>query len=243
MSQWAYFDELRTRLWRVVGVFLIVFLFSCYFYGNILEFILMPIRHAMPSASQMITTSLVDLVVTPLHFSMWLAVLVSWPYLLVQIWYFFAPAMYPSERRMIALWLGLSSLMLWLGLLAGALLLLPQMIKAMLSYMPTSILFLPDIRLYIQFALECCFAIGFVSQFPVLLWLGLYLKWISWQQLLMARRYVIVLSLVVGMLLTPPDVVSQLLVAVPMWLLYECTLIVGWLFQRKIKQKHIKNEP
>lgn len=231
MSYWSYLDEVRRRLWRVVIAFCCVFGLSCYYYSSLLEVIIIPIQKSMPVSGQVISTSLIDLVVAPLHLSMWVSILAVWPYLLLQVWYFFAPAMYPSEKRMVGFWLVLSSLMLWLGLMAGALLLLPQMIKTLLSYMPRSVLFLPDVRLYIQFALQCCFAIGFVSQFPVVLWFCLYFGWITWQQLITARRYVIVISLIMGMLLTPPDVISQLLVAFPMWLLYEITLLFGRFFQ------------
>ena len=233
MSAFTYLDELRLRLWRVVILFVLVVCLSCYFYPVLFEFMIRPIEKALPSHSHVITTSLVDLVYIPLQVSLWVGLLVSWPYLLMQLWKFFSPAMYKEERYFVKFWLCASSLMLWLGLFTGAVVLLPQMIRVMLLYCPSSIVFLPDVRHYLSFAVQCCLAVGVISQMPVVLWLALRCQWMRWHQLVAARRYVIVLSLVVGMLLPPPDVISQVLVAVPMWLLYECSLLVGWVWQTK----------
>ncbi len=232
----TYLAELRLKLVRVFIVFFISAGVAFCWHKPLFNWVLIPLRGYLPESSHVIMTSLTDLVLAPLQLGLWVGVLCSWPFLIIQLWQFFAPALYPQERTKIRVWLWLSSIMLWLGLMAGGLLLLPQMIAVLISYLPESIVFLPDMRSYIWFALRCCFALGIVSQVPVLLWLMIHFQWVSLDTCRRSRRYVIVISLVVGMVLTPPDVLSQLMVGLPMWALYELSL-AGFLIKQRLSSR------
>ena len=229
MSMLVYLTELRQKILRVFVVFFISAFAAFYWHKPLFNWVLIPLEKHLPQGSAVIMTSLTDLVLAPLSLSVWIGILCAWPVAVHQLWQFFAPALYPDERSAIGRWLVVSSLMLWLGLMAGGFMLLPQMVATLLTYLPESILFLPDMKSYIWFSLRCCFALGVVSQVPVILWVMLQVQWVSLSDCFKARRYVVVMSLVVGMFLTPPDVLSQLMVALPMWALFEISLAVFWL--------------
>ena len=154
------------------------------------------------------------------------------PFLLYQIWTFIAPALYPKERRLILPLIFFSTLLFYIGLLFAFFIVCPMALKFFIYLTPMGVTVMTSIQSYLDFVLSLLFAFGIAFQGPVVTWALLSAGIVTVAQLQNSRPYIVVLAFIVGMLLTPPDVVSQILLALPLWGLFELGL---WLF---IMSKH-----
>ena len=230
--------ELRDRLLRVVMAVLVVFLALIYFANDIYTFVAEPLMKVMPAGAGMIATEVLSPFLTPFKLTLMVSVFVSMPYILYQLWAFVAPGLYQHERKM-ALPLVASSIVLFYAGAAFAYFVVFKLIFGFLvQILPQGVSMMTDIRAYLDFVLRMFFAFGLAFEVPIatiiLVWMGMTTP----QQLGAKRPYIIVGAFILGMLLTPPDVISQTLLALPMWLLFE----VGVFFSRGFVRKPEEEE-
>jgi sec-independent protein translocase protein TatC len=230
-----HLTELRQRLLRVVGVVLLLGLSLMFFANRIYSFVAEPLRRALPEGVTMIATEVSSPFFAPFKLTLVVAALLAMPYVLYQAWAFVAPGMYRHERRF-ALPLLVSSIVLFYAGVAFAYYVVCPLVFAFFTgASPEGVTVMTDINSYLDFVLTMFFAFGLAFEIPIatvlLVWAGLTTP----EALVGKRPYIIVGCFVVGMLLTPPDVVSQTLLSVPMWMLFE----VGVMCSRWI----VKPEP
>lgn len=229
----AHLIELRQRLLRIVLVVLLIFLVLFPFANLLYNTVALPLLQALPTGSTMIATEVASPFFAPFKFAMVLALALAMPYLLHQSWRFIAPGLYQRERR-IALPLLISSIVLfYAGMAFAYFVVFPLVFGFLVSTAPQGVTMMTDITKYLDFVLTMFFAFGLAFEVPVatiiLIWAGITTP----ESLAAKRPYIIVGAFVIAMLLTPPDVFSQTLLAVPMWLLFE----LGLLLSRKIVPK------
>lgn len=228
----SHLTELRDRLLRSILAILMVFLGLFSFANDIYTFVSQPLRELLPSGTTMIATDIASPFLTPFKLTLVTAIVIAMPYILLQAWSFIAPGMYKHEKR-IAIPLLISSIVLfYAGLAFAYYVVFPLVFGFFSSVGPSDISYTPDISRFLDIALKLFFAFGVAFEIPVatllLIWSGLT----DPRTLAAKRPYVIVICFVLGMLLTPPDVISQALLAVPMWLLFELGLFFGRFVQK-----------
>jgi sec-independent protein translocase protein TatC len=229
----AHLLELRNRLLRVFIVVLVIFAALFPFSESLYLYISEPLRAFLPSTSTMIATEVTSPFLTPFKLALVSAMFVSMPYILYQLWAFVAPALYKQEKK-IALPLFCASVILfYTGMAFAYYLVFPLVFLFFTSVAPEGISVMPDIRAYLDFVLKLFMAFGLSFQIPIAVVILSWLGTVNPNKLATKRPYVFVLCFVVGMLLTPPDIISQALLAIPMWLLFE----VGILFGRLVSNK------
>lgn len=224
--------ELRSRLLKSIAVVVAVFLPLFYFANEIYIYVSEPLRQFLPEGTSMIATEVATPFLTPFKLTLVLAIFLAIPFILHQLWSFIAPGLYGSEKK-IALPLLVSSVLLFYAGIAFAFyVVFPLIFNFFTAVAPEGVIPTPDINSYLDFVLKLFFAFGLAFEIPIatvlLVWTGVT----NVENLRKKRPYVVVGCFVVGMLLTPPDIISQLLLALPMWLLYEAGIIFS-LFIRK----------
>ena len=229
----AHLLELRNRLLRVFVVVLVVFAALFPFSESLYLYISEPLRVFLPSSSTMIATEVTSPFLTPFKLALVSAMFISMPYILYQLWAFVAPALYKQEKK-IALPLFCASVVLfYTGMAFAYYLVFPLVFLFFTSVAPEGISVMPDIRAYLDFVLKLFMAFGLSFQIPIAVVILSWLGTVDPNKLATKRPYVFVVCFIVGMLLTPPDIISQALLAIPMWLLFE----VGILFGRGVSNK------
>ncbi len=227
----AHLTELRDRLLRSVLAVLVIFLGLFYFANDIYAFVSAPLRELLPEGATMIATEVASPFLAPFKLTMVVAVFLAMPYILHQTWRFIAPALYRSERRL-ALPILISSVVLFYGGLAFAYYVVFPLIFAFFSSVtPEGVSVMTDINSYLNFVLKLFFAFGIAFEIPVATVLLIAAGATTADALAAKRPYVVVVCFIAGMLLTPPDVISQTLLAIPVWLLFELGLIFGRLVE------------
>ena len=231
----AHLIELRGRLLKSVVCVLLIF-FSLYWFMNDLYYIVSePLRVFLPEGSTMIATDVASPFFTPFKLTLMTSVFIGMPYLLYQIWSFIAPALYEKEKR-IAIPLLLSSIVLfYLGMAFAYFVVFPLVFGFFTSAGPAGVAIMTDISRYLDFVLKLFFAFGLAFEIPIATILLVTAGITTTDNLREKRPYVVVGCFVVGMLLTPPDVISQLLLAIPMWLLFEMGIIFASLLKKSVK--------
>lgn len=217
--------ELRSRLLRSVLLVLIVFVPLFYFGDELYTYLSAPLRRYLPEGASMIATGVATPFLTPFKLSLVLAIFISIPYILHQLWSFVAPGLYGSEKR-IALPLLVSSIVLFYAGMAFAFyIVFPLIFGFFTSIGPEDVKMMTDINEYLNFVLKLFFAFGLAFEIPIATVLLVWTGATNVENLRKKRPYIIVGCFVVGMLLTPPDVISQLLLALPMWVLFEAGIL------------------
>ncbi len=234
----AHLLELRSRLLKsiicIVTVFLCLYSFSNELYVIVSE----PLRVFLPEGSTMIATDVASPFFTPFKLTLMVSVFLGMPYLLYQIWSFIAPALYEKEKRL-AVPLFMSSIVLfYLGMAFAYFVVFPLVFGFFTSVGPEGVAIMTDISRYLDFVLKLFFAFGIAFEIPIATIILVTAGITSTANLREKRPYVVVGCFVIGMLLTPPDVISQLLLAIPMWLLFE----MGILFARLVEKKPDQTE-
>ena len=224
--------ELRSRL--IKCSIAVVFCFVCliYFSNEIYQTLAEPLQAFLPASSSMIATEVASPFLTPLKLTFFVSLLISMPYSLNQIWKFIAPGMYQNEKSLSFLVMLSSLLLFYAGIIFTYFLVLPLVFSFFTSSAPEGILVMTDISRYLDFVLSMMFAFSFAFEIPVFIFLLIWSGISSPESLSAKRPYVIIGCFTVGMFLTPPDVISQTLLAIPAWLLFESGLIMARLFVR-----------
>ena len=222
--------ELRRSLLRSVIAIVVFFVVLFPFADEIYNFIAAPIVQAIPG-SNLIAIGVISPFLTPLKMSLILAIYIAMPYLLYQLWMFVAPALYRHEKRLILPLIVSSTLLFYAGLVFSFYIVFPVIFGFLAGVGPDSVNFAPDIQYYLDFILKVSFAFGVAFEVPVVTILLIIFGVTTPQKLKKNRSYIIVGSFVIGMILTPPDVISQFLIAIPIWLLFETGLIFSSFFR------------
>lgn len=225
--------ELRTRLLRAVTAILLAFIALIYFSNNIYDFVAQPLLSQLPAGTSMIATDVATPFITPIKLTLVVSFFVAIPYLLYQAWAFIAPGLYQHERRLIMPLVVSSAALFYAGMAFAYYVVFPLVFGFFTSTAPAGVTVATDIASYLDFVLTLFFAFGVAFEIPVatilLCWSGVT----NPKSLREKRPYVIVGVFVVGMLLTPPDVFSQTLLAIPMWGLWEIGLFFARFYVRK----------
>lgn len=222
-----HLKELRDRLLRCLLAILIVFLSLIYFANDIYGFVSKPIRAVLPENSTMIATEIASPFLAPFKLTMFVSLFVAMPVVLYQLWSFIAPALYRKEKR-VAIPLFISSVLLfYLGIVFAYHVVFSLVFGFFAKVAPEGIAVTPDINAYLNFVLKLFFAFGLAFEIPVAIVLLVWAGIVDADSLAKKRPYVVIACFVVGMLLTPPDVISQTLLALPMWMLFEAGLFFG----------------
>ena len=233
----GHLQELRSRILKSLAVILLCFLSLIYFSNDIYLLLSEPLLSFLPSNSSMIATEVASPFLTPLKLTFYVSLLVSMPFLLNQIWRFIAPGMYENEKTLSFLIMLSSLLLFYLGVLFTYFLVLPLVFGFFTGAAPAGVLIMTDISRYLDFVLSMMFAFSFAFEIPVFIFLLIWSGISSSDSLKSKRPYVIIGCFTVGMLITPPDVISQSLLAIPAWILFELGIVMAKILVEKKDQK------
>lgn len=238
----SHLIELRNRLLRIVWVVLAIFLGLSYYANEIYTYLAGPLMRHLPKGNQMIAIDVASPFFTPFKLTLVVAIFLAMPFILYQVWAFVAPGLYRHERRLIFPLLLASTVLFYGGVAFAYFVVFPLVFAFLTAAAPAGVAVMTDISKYLDFILTVFFAFGFAFEVPIatilLVWSGV----ITPQDLARKRPYVIVGAFVIGMLLTPPDAISQTLLAVPMWVLFELGLLFSRPFARRSREAELKSE-
>jgi len=229
----GHLRELRARILKSLVVILVCFSSLVYFSNDIYLFLSEPLLSFLPENSSMIATEVASPFLTPLKLTFFVSLLLSMPFLLNQIWKFIAPGMYENEKSLSFLVILSSLILFYLGILFTYFLVLPLVFGFFTGAAPQGILIMTDISRYLDFVLSLMFAFSIAFEIPILIFLLIWSGITTSEKLRNARPYVIISCFIVGMLVTPPDIISQSLLAIPAWALFEIGLAAANLFVKK----------
>lgn len=231
----SHLFELRDRLIRVLVVFIVLF-FSSYLWPTwpvLYSLFAQPLMAALPTGGQMISTDVVGVFLVPMKIAALTSFLVMLPYVLYQAWAFVAPGLYQHEKKFVLPLVMSSTLLFFAGMAFAYFLIFPTIFKFMASFAPQGVAWMTDIEKYFGFALSMFVVFGITFETPVVVVLLVKMGFISVEKLKDIRPYVFVGAFVIGAIFTPPDVLSQFLLAVPLYILYEAGIFVAQLFVGK----------
>ncbi|QIL90863.1 twin-arginine translocase subunit TatC [Microbulbifer harenosus] len=233
--------ELRDRLLKTLLVVVAIFACMAPFANEIYDFVADPLQARLTEGAGMIATEVTSPFLTPFKTTFVLAFFIAIPVVLYQFWAFIAPGLYKHEKRLIAPLLVSSIVLFYAGMAFAYYVVFPLIFDFFISSADADIKVMPDIRMYLDLALKLFFAFGFAFEIPiatiVLIWSGA----VTAEGLAKKRPYIIVACFAIGMLLTPPDVISQTLLAVPMWLLFEIGVFFGRWIKRGQREEEVES--
>lgn len=217
--------ELRDRLLRVVLAVVLVFLGLFVFANDLYTYLAEPLLRYMPEGTSMIATEVASPFLTPFKLTLVLSVFITVPYILYQAWGFIAPGLYQKEKRLAFPLLVSSTVLFYAGMAFAYFVVFPLVFKFLTGVAPQGVAVMTDISRYLDFVLKMFFAFGLAFEVPIATILVVWSGLTTAESLAAKRPYIIVAAFVFGMLLTPPDVISQTLLALPMWALFELGLV------------------
>jgi sec-independent protein translocase protein TatC len=224
--------ELRNRLLKIVLSVLVIFLGLFYFANDLYLILVEPLSSILPADGNMVATGVASPFLVPFKLTIVLAIFLSVPFILHEVWSFIAPGLYQHEKKF-AIPLLLSSIVLfYAGIVFAYYVVLPLAFTFFTSVGPEGVTLMPDITNILNFILKMFFAFGIAFEIPIATFIMVLMGATTVESLSAKRPYIFLGCFVVGMFVTPPDVISQTILAVPMWMLFE----VGVLFARLIKR-------
>ena len=225
--------ELRSRLLRAVAGLLLVFVALLPFANRLYAFLAQPLLDKLPSGGQLIAVEVASPFFAPIKLAFFVAVVVAMPWLLYQLWAFVAPGLYQRERRLAMPLLASALVLFYAGCAFAYFLVLPAVFGFLASVTPAGVAMMTDINAYLDFVLVIFLAFGASFELPVALVILVLLGWVTPKQLREWRGYAIVGIFGVAAVITPPDVISQLLLAIPMVVLYEAGILAASALARR----------
>ena len=219
--------ELRSRLLKVIALFAALSVIGIPFAADIYEVIALPLNQLLPVGSTMIATEVSSPFMAPLKLVLYLALLLTMPWLFYQTWTYVSPGLRKNEEKFAGPLMLSTIILFFSGVCFGFYVVCPIIFKFFIGMAPDSILVLTDINQYLNFIFKLVFAFGIAFEIPVATILLVNSGITTKAYLVKARPYLVILFLVIGMLLTPPDVFSQLFLALPMWLLFEIGILIS----------------
>jgi sec-independent protein translocase protein TatC len=222
-----HLKELRSRIIRMFLFSGFILVFSLPFTNYIYAFISSPLMELMPAGSAMIATEVASPFLAPLRVTIYTALLISVPYFFIELWGFISPGLYKREKAFVGPLILSSIILFYAGIIFAYFVVNPIILSFFISTAPDSIQVMTDINKYLDFVLKLFFAFGFAFEVPVATFLVITTGLVSKQRIKIMRPYLIISFFIIGMFLTPPDIFSQLFLALPMWLLFEIGLMVS----------------
>jgi sec-independent protein translocase protein TatC len=223
----AHLIELRNRLLHSVVALLLVFICLFPWASDLYTLLAQPLLAELPKGGQMIATDVTTPFFVPLKVAMMAAFLIALPYILYQIWRFVAPGLYAHEKRLVWPLIIASTILFFCGMAFAYFAVFPVVFGFITASAPQGVAVMTDIDKYLSFVLGMFMAFGITFQVPVAVILVVRMGFVSVEKLREIRPYVIVGAFILGAIFTPPDVVSQFMLAIPLWLLYEAGIVVA----------------
>ncbi|MDP3212179.1 twin-arginine translocase subunit TatC [Methylotenera sp.] len=223
----SHLIELRNRLLRIVIGFVIVFIILFPFANEIYALLAAPLLSELPTGGQMIATAVTTPFFVPMKVAMMTAFVLSLPHTLYQIWSFVAPGLYAHEKKFMIPIIVASSFLFLAGMTFAYFLVFPVIFGFIVGTAPEGVAVMTDIGNYLDFVITLFFAFGLAFEVPIAVVMAVRFGWVTIDALKEARSYVVVGAFVIAAVVTPPDVISQFMLAVPMWLLYELGIVVA----------------
>ena len=241
-SLMSHLIELRDRVLRMVVSILVIFLCLFYWANDIYTYLAEPLTKHMPEGSTMIAIDVASPFLTPFKLVLMLSIFLSMPVILYQFWAFVAPGLYKTEKRIAGPLLVSSILLFYAGMAFAFYVVFPLVFGFFTSVGPEMISISTDIGRYLDFVLSLFFGFGLAFEVPIATIILVAVGITTPKKLGQMRPYVIVGAFVLGMLLTPPDLISQVLLAVPIWILFECGLITSAIIFKDRKMDEVDDE-
>ena len=227
--------ELRRRLIYSFIVLFIFFSILCYFSSPLYTLLASPLLKFLPQG-HLIATQIISPFFVPFKLALMVAIWMAIPFFLYQLWAFIAPALYLNERRKIWPFLCISTLLFYMGMAFAYLVILPMLFHFLSKIAPVGVILTPDITAYLDFTMMLLFSFGGLFEIPMVMVLLVSMNIVGVEKLLRCRSYAILAAFVLGMLLAPPDVLSQIVLAIPIWLLYELGILLSRFVKRSSKK-------
>ena len=228
----SHLIELRSRLVKAVVAIIIIMVVQLPFAGKIYTIMARPVMAYLPEGSSMIATGVLSPFLTPFKMVFILSIILAMPFILYQIWAFIAPGLYKHEKRIARPLLISSIFLFYLGCLFAYFVIFPILFQFIPKIAPSGINYMPDMNSYLDIVVRLFFAFGLAFEVPIAVILMILMGMTTPEKLANNRPYVIVSVFVIGMLLTPPDIISQTLMAIPMWLLFEVGIFMGRILKK-----------
>lgn len=226
----SHLIELRNRLLRAIVGWLLVFVGLFPFADKLYSLLAAPLLSKLPQGAQMIATAVTTPFFVPMKVTMLTAFLIALPWMIYQCWAFVSPGLYTHEKRLIRPLLAAAIVLFFVGMAFAYFVVFPVVFSFLVGSAPQGVTVMTDIAEYLDFVIGLFVAFGFAFEVPVAVVLMALMGWVTLAQLKESRSYVIVGAFVLGAIFTPPDIVSQCMLAIPLWLLYEIgLLVVRWL--------------
>jgi sec-independent protein translocase protein TatC len=219
--------ELRSRLIRVIICLGVLFIAGIPFASEIYGFVASPLLSILPEGSSMIATQVTSPFMAPIKLVLFAALLVTMPYLFYEVWMFMSPGLYKNEKSFVMPLMATTVILFTTGIAFAYLVVCPIIFKFFIASAPNSIQVMTDISQYLNFIIKLVFAFGVAFEIPIATFLLIKSSIVKKESLIKSRPYLIILFFVIGMLLTPPDIFSQLFLALPMWILFELGLLLS----------------
>jgi len=219
--------ELRSRLIRVIICLGVLFLAGIPFASEIYGFVASPLLSILPEGSSMIATEVTSPFMAPIKLVLFAALLVTMPYLFYEVWMFMSPGLYKNEKSFVMPLMATTVILFTTGIAFAYFIVCPIIFKFFIASAPNSIQVMTDISQYLNFIIKLVFAFGVAFEIPIATFLLIKSSIVKKESLVKSRPYLIILFFVIGMLLTPPDIFSQLFLALPMWILFELGLLLS----------------
>ena len=223
----SHLIELRSRLIRVIICLGILSIVGIPFASEIYSFVASPLLNILPEGSSMIATQVTSPFMAPIKLVLFVALLVTMPYLFYEVWMFMSPGLYKNEKTFIAPLMASTSILFAAGVAFAYFIVCPIIFKFFIASAPNSIQVMTDISQYLNFVIKLVFAFGIAFEIPIATFLLIKSGIMKKDALVNSRPYLVILFFVLGMLLTPPDIFSQLFLAIPMWILFELGLLIS----------------
>ncbi len=234
----SHLIELRNRVLRALIAVAVVFVCLVYFAQDIYALIAQPMIDALPEGASMIATEVATPFLTPIKLTLWVSFVIAVPIVLYQVWAFVAPGLYQHEKRMVWPLLASSTLLFYLGMAFAYLVVFPLAFSFFIGFAPEGVSVMTDIRAYLDFVFSMFLAFGIAFEVPVAIVLLVRMGVADPNSLAKKRPYVVVWTFVIAMMITPPDIISQTLLAIPMLALFEVGIFVG----RRIKPRAVDED-
>lgn len=223
----SHLIELRNRLLKVVVGLVLVFVALFPFANKIYALLAAPMLAKLPAGGQMIATAVTTPFFIPMKVAMMAAFIIALPHTLYQIWAFVAPGLYAHEKKLMVPVIAASCLLFLAGMAFAYFAVFPVVFGFIVSSAPAGVAVMTDIAQYLDFVLTLFMAFGLAFEVPIAVVLVARFGWVTIAQLKEVRSYVIVGAFVLGAIFTPPDIISQFMLAIPLWLLYEAGILVS----------------
>lgn len=234
----SHLIELRNRLLKIVVGILLIFIGLFPFANHVYALLAAPMLERLPAGTQMIATAVVTPFFVPMKVAMLTAFLIALPHTLYQIWMFVAPGLYAHEKKLMLPAIMVSICLFLCGMAFAYFLVFPVVFSFIIGSAPVGVAVMTDIAEYLDFVITLFLAFGFAFEVPIVVVLTAHFGWVTVAQLNEVRGYVIVGAFVLAAIFTPPDIISQFMLAIPLWLLYETGILFVRLTRSKQKRIH-----